>query len=145
MPLDSLPGEDDIVARLKTIPGVDVIEGEYLSDSYKPVTDSNGMFKPYMTVKFSGAFQAFDNGIVGAWQDTQRNTFGVYVVSPDDRTTRILRNQVREKMLSSDFVPTDGSHLTPSSAMSFVDSDLGYNRYVHYITFTYLFNLTPET
>lgn len=141
MPLNSEPGEDDVMAKLRTIPGVDIVEGEYTPDSWTPDVDANGLFKPYFTVKFNAGFPTYDNGIVGPEKDSLRNTFSVYVASPDDRLTRNLRNQVREKMLT-DFAPTDGSSLKPTGGFSFVDSDLGYNRYVHNIGFAYQTNLS---
>jgi len=141
MPLDSILGEDDIIAKLKTIPGVDVMEGEYTVDGYAPKLDVNKMFKPYLLVKFNGAFPTTDNGIVGPQYDTQRATFSVYVVTPDDRTTRVIRSQVREMMLTN-FAPRDGSMLKPAGSFSFVDVDLGYNRYCHNIGFAYQFNLS---
>ena len=141
MPLASLPGETDIVNKVKEIPGVDVMESDYVDDSYEPVVDENKLFKPYILVKFNGGFQAYDNGIVGPETDTQRATFTVYVVSPDDQTTRNIRDQVRVKMLTS-FSPTDGSSLRPGNSFSFVDPDLGYHRYVHASSFSYLFNLS---
>lgn len=141
MPLATTPGEDDIIAKLKTIPGVDVMPGDYVEDSYLPKVDANKLFKPYMLVKFNGGFQAYDNGIVGPEKDTQRATFTVYVVSPDDKVTRQIRDQVREKMLTN-FRPTDGSSLRPGNSYSFVDPDLGYHRYVQAIAFTYQFNLS---
>lgn len=141
MPLNTLPGEDDIVAKLRTIAGVDVMEGEYASDSFVPTVDANKMFVPYMLVKFFPAFPGYDDGICGPEKDTLRATFGVYVVSPDDNTTRSFVGQVREKMLTN-FRPTDGSSLKPTGGYSFVDSDLGYNRYVSNIGFSYMTNLS---
>lgn len=141
MPLATFPGEEDIVAKIREIPGVDVMEGDYTDDSYLPTVDANKLFKPYMLVKFHGSFQAYDNGIVGPEKDTQRATFTVYVVSPDDGTTRQLRDQVREKMLTN-FRPTDGGPLRPGNAFSFTDPDLGYHRYVHALAYTYQFNLS---
>jgi len=141
MSLNTLPGEDDIVAKLREIPGVDVIEGEYTPDSYTPVTDTNKMFRPYLTVKFNGAFPHYDGGILGPDKDVQRASFSVFITSPDDRVSRDIRNQVREKMLTN-FRPTDGSSLRPAGAYSFADTDLGYNRYTHNIGFSYLFNLS---
>lgn len=141
MSLNTLPGEDDIVAKIKTIPGVDVYEGEYLPDSFAPVVDANKMFKPYMLIKFNGGFPTYDNGICGPEKDTLRSSFAVYVVSPTDRVTRDLRNQVREKMLTN-FEPTDGSSLRPTGGYSFIDTDLGYHRYVHAVQFSYTTNLS---
>lgn len=141
MPLNSLPSEDDIVAKLKEIPGVDVIEGEYTQDSFVPTLDVNKMFKPYVLVKFNGGFPAYDNGIAGPELDTQRATFSVFVVSPADRVSRDIRSQVREIMLTN-FTPTDASSLRPTGGYSFIDADLGYHRYVQNIGFAYTFNLS---
>jgi hypothetical protein len=143
--LDTLPGEDAIIAKLKTIPGVDVFEGEYAPDSYEPVVDpETHLFKPYLTVKFNPGFSAGDNGIVSNADDTQRAAFSVFVITPDDRLTRHIRNQVR-RVLLVDFEPEDASALRVASGYSFVDSDLGYNRYVQNVGFSYTFNLTPES
>lgn len=141
MALGTYTGELDILAKVREIPGLDVMEGDYVDDSYLPSVDANKLFKPYALVKFHGSFQAYDNGIVGPDKDTQRATFTVYVVSPDDATTRKLRDQVRVKMLTN-FRPTDGSSLRPGNAYSFTDPDLGYHRYVHALAFSYQFNLS---
>lgn len=140
MSLDLVIGEDDVAALIRTIPGIDVIEGEYTDDSFVPVIDVNKMFKPYVLIKYSGGFPTYDNGIVGPELDTLRNSFSVYVVTPVDRVTRVLRDQVRIKMLTN-FEPTDGSSLRPTGGYSFVDADLGYNRYVHVLSFNYTANL----
>lgn len=142
MPLTTLTGEDDIITRIKTIDGVDVFNGEYAPDSYVPVVDSNKLFKPYILVKFNGGFPAHDDGIVGSKYDTQRATITIYVVSPDDRVTRQIRDQIRELLITNDWQPTDGSCLWPISALSFIDAGLGYHRYVHVISFSYYFNLS---
>lgn len=140
MPL-TLNSEIDIINKVKTIPGIDVIEGEYTPDGYKPTVDANNLFVPYVLLKFNGGFPAYDNGIVSPDLDTQRATFSAYVVAPNDRTARAIRDQIRVAMLTN-FIPTDASMLRPTSGFSFVDSDLGYNRYVHNIGFSYYFNLS---
>lgn len=141
MTVASAVGEDTIIAKVKEITGVDVMEGDYTEDGYKPQVDANKMFKPYMLIKFNGGFPAYDNGICGPEKDTQRATITIYVVSPDARTTRVLRDQVRQKMLTS-FTPTDGSSLRPGNSFSFVDPDGGYHRYVQALSFSYMFNLS---
>lgn len=141
MSQDSTPGENDIMAKIKEVPGIDVMEGEYTPDGYKPTLDANKNFVPYVTVKFNAGFPTYDNGIVGPEKDSLRNTFSVYVVSPDDNLSRKLKNQIRAKLLTN-FEPTDGSSLSPTGGFSFVDSDLGYNRYVHNVGFKYTTNLS---
>lgn len=141
MPLNSLPGEDDIAARIGTIDGADVMQGEYASDSFVPELDANKMFAPYILIKFNPAFPAYDDGIVGPEKDTLRATFSVYVVSPDDRTTREFSHEVKELLLT-DFKPTDGSSLKPTGGYSFIDADLGYHRYVQTASYAYMTNLS---
>lgn len=141
MSLSSGPGELDIFNKIKEVPGIDVQEGEYTADSYSPVVDANKMFKPYALIKFNGAFPWNDSGIVGPQYDTLRASFSVYVVSPSDRVSRSIRDQIRVKLMTG-FRPTDGSLLNNTSGLSFIDSDLGYNRYVHVVGFSYLFNLS---
>lgn len=143
MTVSSALGEDDILAKMKEIEGVDVMEGDYTDDSYLPEMDENKMFVPYMLVKFNGGFPAYDDGICGPEKDTMRATFTVYVVSPDARTTRVFRDQVREKMLTN-FRPTDAGSLKPGNSFSFTDPDLGYHRYVQALSFSYQFNLGSE-
>lgn len=143
MPLASTQGEDDIIARIKEIAGVDVMESDYTDDSYVPKLDENKMFKPYILVKFNGGFPNYDNGICGPDKDSLRGTITIYVVSPGARATRVLRDQVREKMLTN-FRPTDASHLRPGNSYSFVDPDLGYHRYVQALSFSYEFNLSQS-
>lgn len=137
MALSASPGEDDILARLAEIPGVDVMESDYVDDSYAPKGEQ---FPPYILVKFNGAFQEYDNGIVGPDKDSLRTNFTVYVVSPEASVTRSIRDQVRVKLLTN-FHPTDGSSLRPSTSYSFVDADLGFHRYVQALSFNYSFNL----
>ena len=143
MPLATLPGEDDIMARLRnSLPNVHVARGEYLEDSYEPKVDENGMFSPYVLVAFGGNFEFTREGsIVGARWDTQVATFTIYVVTPSPRECSRIRDIIREK-LSVDFRPTDGGPVTVNTGYSFTDSDLGYHRYVQAIGFRYLFNLS---
>lgn len=141
MPTTQLAGEDSIVAQLKTIPGVDVIEGEYTEDSYKPEVDENEMFAPYILVTFYPSRSGFDNGLAEPHKDTERATFDVFVVSPNDRLTRDIRDQVKEKLLIA-FRPVDGSYIRPKGGYKFVDPDLGFHRYVQVISLTYTFNLS---
>lgn len=142
MPLATVNGENDIIARIKEIAGIDVMESDYVDDSYVPDRDLNGMFVPYVLVKFNGGFDyPAENGICGPEKNTQLASVTVYVVSPDSQTTRIYRDKVREKMLTN-FRPTDGGNLKPGSSYSFVDKDLGFHRYVQVLSFSYLFNLS---
>lgn len=140
MSLNTNPGELDILARMREIEGIDVMPGVYTEDSFVPELDANKQFTPYALVAFGGFYPGFDNGIVGYHKDSHRATFSVYVVAPFDGVARTMRDQIREKLMV-DFRPTDGSALRPNTGYSFVDSDLGYHRYVQVVGFTYVFNL----
>lgn len=141
MVLSIVNSEDDVIAQIKTVPGIDVYAGAYTPDSFNPRVDAHGMFTPYVLVRFNGSYQTNDQGIIGYDKDTLRNTFTAYIVSPDDRTTRDLRDQVRQALLV-DFQPTDSSSLAPAGGLSFVDADLGYNRYVNASDYYYITNLS---
>jgi hypothetical protein len=141
MSLDFILGEDDVTAKIKTVPGIDVMEGEYVFDSYVPDRDANGMWVPYVTIKFNGAFPAHDNGIVGPELDTQRISFSVYVCAPTSRVSRAIRDQITKALLT-DFAPTDGSSLLPAGSLSFIDVSLGWKRYISNISYSYMANLS---
>jgi hypothetical protein len=141
MPLTFTLGENDVLTKIRTIPGVDVLEGEYAPDFWKPTVDDNGNFIPYLTVKFNGAFPANDNGIVGPEKDTQRVSVSIYIIAPDSNISRQIRDQVTTVLLT-DFKPTDGSSLRSAGSLSFIDTSLGHKRYVSSVSFNYLANLS---
>lgn len=139
MALSQAPGQKDIINRLKTIPGVSVHVGEYIQDSFAPNETKEGLFQPYVTVKFAGSFPTNDSGIVSPRLDTMRATFNVFTVAPDDMTSLELMDLVRDKLVG--YTPTDGGQIREYSGYSFVDADLGYHRYVHNAGFHYTHNL----
>lgn len=141
MPLTFTQGENDVLAKVQTIPGVDVLEGEYAPDNWLPDFDENDNFVPYLTVKFNGSFPANDNGIVGPEKDTQRVSVSIYIVAPDSNISRQIRDQVSVAMLTN-FKPTDGSSLRSAGSLSFMDTSLGKKRYVSSLSFNYLANLS---
>lgn len=141
MPLTFTQGENDVLAKIRTIAGVDVLEGEYAPDSWIPQVDENNNFIPYITVKFNGSFAANDNGIVGPEKDTQRISISVFCIAPDSGVSRTIRDQVIAALLT-DFAPTDGSSLRSAGSLSFMDTSLGHKRYISSVSFNYLSNLS---
>ncbi len=139
MPISQVPGQSDIMDELKTIPGVDVYEGQYLTDGAIPNMDAQGMFTPYLTTIFGANYRGAEPGIVSEQYNTLKTTVTVYVVSPGDKLTRVLLDQVNEKMLG--FIPTDGTPLEAYGGYNFVDADLGANRYVHAAVYSYTSNM----
>lgn len=138
--LSTNPGERDIMNKLSEIEGIEFMRGAYTETGFKPDVDDNGLFAPYALVSFGGFYPGFENGIVGNQYDTHRATFSIYIVAPDDDLASEFRDDVRGKMMIN-FRPTDGSALKANTGYSFVDGDLGYNRYVQVVGFSYKFNL----
>lgn len=141
--LGTNPGEKDIMARLREIEGITFMEGTYTETGFEPTVDENTLFAPYALVSFGGFYPGFENGIVGSHLDTHRATFSIYVVAPFDSIAREFRDEIRNKMMVN-FRPTDGSALRPNTGYSFTDGDLGFNRYVQVVGFSYKFNLSND-
>lgn len=143
MPLETLPAEDAILAKLKTeLPHVYVDRGTYLEDSVIPKSDEDGMFQPYVLVAFGGNYAyGGDSSIIGPRWDTQRATLTMYIVAPTDRVATQIKDKIRAALLT-DFRMPDAGAMRVNTGYSFVDTDLGYNRYVQVIGFAYLFNLS---
>jgi len=140
MAIAQLAGQDSIVAALETIQGVDVYEGQYVTDGSHPPMDENGYFVPYLTVVFGSSYQGPDRGIVSERYNNLRTTVTVYSVAPIDRLSRQFKDAVAEKLLG--FVPTDGTQLEAYGGYTYVDADLGKNRYVHAAVFSYSTNMS---
>lgn len=140
--LDLVTGQDEIVNVLKTIPNVEVFEGDYIPEgTYVDADPDSKMFKPHLIVSFQGEYDVSSNekGIIGPRFDPSRATFRVYCVAPFDRDARRLKDLMRNKIVG--FTPTDGSHVMVTTGYSFTDADLGYFRYVHAVGFQYKANM----
>jgi hypothetical protein len=138
--IDQLPGQDAIMAQLRTISGVQVYEGQYLTDGAVPNMDENSLFEPYLTTIFGASYAGASRGIVSEQLNTLRTTVTVYSIAPDDRLSREYLGQVRSLLLG--FTPVDGTPLKAFGGYNFVDADLGVNRYVHSAIFSYETNLS---
>lgn len=141
MPLAQRPGQDSILDELRTIEGITVYEGQYLTDGAVPkITDKDqGLFEPYITTVFGASYKAHSRGIVSERYESLFTSVTVYVVSPDDSITRDILDQVRDKITG--FVPVDGTALVENGGFIYVDADQGPNRYVHSIVYTYYSNM----
>lgn len=139
MAIAQLAGQDAIVTALKTIVGVDVYEGQYVTDGSYPPMDDNGYFVPYLTTVFGSSYQGPDRGIVSERYNNLRTTVTVYSVAPIDRLSRQFNDAVRDKLLG--FIPPDGTQLKAYGGYTYVDSDLGKNRYIHASVFQYSTNM----
>lgn len=139
MPLNQVPGQNDILAQLRTIPVIPVYEGQYLTDGAKPPMWEGGIFQPYITTVFGATYQGHDRGIVSERYNSVVTTVTVYCVAPTDKISRQYLDTVREKLTG--FIPTDGTQLAPYGGYNYVDADLGANRYVNSAVFRYTTNM----
>lgn len=142
--LATLTGEREIIDLLRSrIKNVEFRRGAYLEDGFQPEADDNGIFKPYALVQFGGSYEfPRDASLAGARWDTYRATFTIYMVAPYDEVAQQVKDKVKDVLVG--FRPHDAGPLTINTGYSFTDADLGYNRYVQVVGFSYLFNLSNE-
>lgn len=140
MSQDITPKMREIFSLLKAnVPGVDIMMGDYVMDSYIPETDEDGLFTPYALCKIHTSYETGDNGICEKSDDPLRGSFSFYVVSPDGWVTSELTDDFRTALRGKRFTDTDA--LVASGGYSFTDTDMGYARYVQNIGFTFTYNL----
>lgn len=103
--------EDQIVARLKEIPYVDVFEDEMTDEAFSTLLADSNQIKPFITVSFGGLLDPRKrvNGIVGARANSQDTTFVVRCVGSTSRTARQVRDLAMGKLIG--FVPTNCSEI----------------------------------
>lgn len=134
------PKIKEIFARLRAeVPGVDFMMGDYVMDSYVPVKDANGLFKPYALCKVNTSYETADNGICERSVDPLQGSLSFYLVSPDGWLTQDIADKVRAALRGQRF--TDTSDIKMSGGYAFSDSDLGFIRYVQNIGIVFQYNL----
>lgn len=103
--------EDQIVARLKEIPYVDVFEDEMTDEAFSTLLADSNQIRPFITVSFGGLLDPRKrvNGIVGARANSQDTTFVVRCVGSTSRTARQVRDLAMGKLIG--FVPTNCSEI----------------------------------
>lgn len=96
--------QEQIIARVKTIPNVDVWEDEVPDENM--ITMIGDQVKPYITISFGGTAEAPRrmNGIAGAAKDTDETSIVIQCVASKKSTARELHSMVRTNLLG--FVPT---------------------------------------
>lgn len=109
--MTQLATEDQIVARLKTIPHVDVYEGQMSDEDFTALLVNANQIQPFITISFGGLIDPRRriNGIVGAKTHSQDTTFVIRCVGSTDRITRQVRDIAHAKVIG--FVPTNCSEI----------------------------------
>lgn len=97
--------QEQIIARVKTIPNVDFHEDEVPDEEM--ITMIGDQIKPYVTISFGGSAEAPRrmNGIVGAAYDSDETSIVVQCVASTKRAARQLNSIVSTKLKG--FVPTN--------------------------------------
>lgn len=109
--MTQLATEDEIVAELKTIPHVDVYEGQMSDEEFSALLTDANQIRPFITISFGGLIDPRRriNGIVGAKTHSQDTTFVIRCVGSTDRTSRQVRDIAHGKIIG--FVPTNCSEI----------------------------------
>ena len=109
--MSQLTSEDEIVALLKTIPQVDVYEGQMSDEAFAALVADASQIKPFITISFGGLLDPRRriNGIVGAKTHSQDTTFVLRAVATTDRISRQVREAAHNKIIG--FVPTNCSEI----------------------------------
>lgn len=97
--------QEEIIARLKTLPNVDVHEDEVPDEEM--ITMIGDQIKPYITISFGGTAEAPRrmNGIVGAAYDSDETSIVIQCVASTKATARRLHSLARTKLLG--YVPAN--------------------------------------
>lgn len=111
---DSYAASQEILARIKTIPHVDVYEGQVDDDASVPLIIGTNKIKPYISVNFGGTTQAPKRykGVCGAKGDTQEADTVIQCVASTDDGARKLLSIVDGLILG--FQPTNCGELQPA-------------------------------
>lgn len=109
--MSQLSVEDEITNLVKTIPHVDVYEGPMSDEKFAALLEDTNQIKPFITISFGGLIDPRRriNGIVGAKAKSYDTTFIVRCVASTDRTSRQVRDLVKDKVLG--YVPTNCSEI----------------------------------
>lgn len=137
---DQTPGQDEIITAVKTIQGLNVYEGQYVTDSSVIEKDASGIFIPYATISFGTSFEGPDRGISSTKLNTYLTNCTVWVVAPDDRLSRVFQDKVRAILVG--FEPSDATPLRLQGGYNYADTDMGLTRYVHSTLYAYQTNIS---
>ncbi len=109
--MSQLAVEDQIIALVRTIPFVDVYEGQMSDEAFSALLTDSNQIQPFITVSFGGLIDPRRriNGIAGAKTHTQDTTFVVRCVGNTDRTSRQVRDLAHAKIIG--YVPTNCSEI----------------------------------
>lgn len=99
--------QDEIVGVLKTIPNVDVEEGNIADEDFATLVANSDSLKPFITINFGGMIDPRRriNGITGAKAHSHDATIVVRCVGSTDRISRQVWQLVWDKLIG--YVPVN--------------------------------------
>ena len=109
-----LDAQDEIVARVREIPHVDVYEGQMDDEAFTALLTDSNQIKPFITLAFGGLIDPRRSvkGIVGVRNDSADTTLVVRAVASTDRTSRQVMQLVLDKLIG--FEATACGQVTPA-------------------------------
>lgn len=99
--------QDEIVGVLKTIPHVDIHEGNFSDEDFATLVANSDALKPFVTIQFGGMIDPRRriNGITGAKAHSHDVTIVVRCVGSTDRISRQVWQLVWDKLIG--YVPVN--------------------------------------
>lgn len=99
--------QDEIIARVKEIPHVDVYEDDMSDEAFAELLANSNQIKPFITISFGGLLDPRRriNGIAGAKTHSQDTTFIIRCVASTSRTARQAQQLAWDKLIG--FVPAN--------------------------------------
>lgn len=113
MTVNPYTSQQEILARFRTIPHIEVFEGSVPDEKAIPL-DANGKVKPHLVVNFAGLTEPSKgtNGITGAADDSFLQGFSTHAIAGDDDAARQLSGIALAKALG--FSPTHCGEIRPA-------------------------------
>lgn len=96
-----LTAQNEIVAELRSIPFMDVYEGQMSDEQFTELLINTDQIKPFITVNFGGMVETSrrHHGIAGAKYDSNTMTTVVRAIANTDKNSRIVMDQIWKKLV----------------------------------------------
>lgn len=143
MSLKMKPIQDDIKARLETLPqDVYVVE---VPDDKLLAKASNGVYKPYIVMSIGGPYRAArGRGIVSSRNDVNVASLSIQVVAPTSDAADSILDNVLDLMTGWWTNDTGEFTVEGGSNGSNADGNVKPTKYFRYAFFSFRCNLTSE-
>jgi len=113
MTVNPYASKQEILAELRTIPFLQILEGS-VPDGEAIPKDAYGKIKPHLVVNWAGLTDPpkRHNGIVGAKKDSFQQGFSTHAIAGDDDAAQQVHNQALMKLLG--FEPFGCGEIRPA-------------------------------